>query len=101
MRRAAFSVVANIVEGIAREHAGDKLRFLNIAVSSLRELGYALHSATRLGYIDQAMFADFEKKLSYIAAPLHVFIRRERSKRPVITTGSVAVALFALAQSVM
>jgi four helix bundle protein len=101
MRRAAFSVVANIVEGIAREHAGDKLRFLNIAVSSLRELGYGFHTATRLGYIDQAMFAAFEKKLSYIAAPLHGLIRRERTRRPVITTGSVAVALLALARIVV
>jgi four helix bundle protein len=97
LRRAAFSVPASIVEGIAREHAGDKLKFFNIAVSSLRELGYGLHSATRLGYLDSATFAAFEKKLSYIAAPLHGLIRRERSKKPVTSAGSVAVAFLALA----
>jgi four helix bundle protein len=97
MRRAAFAVPANIVEGIAREHAGDKLKFFNVAVSSLRELGYGLHTATRLGYIDNAMFAEFEKKLSYIAAPLHGLIRRERAKRPPITSGPVAVAILAAA----
>jgi four helix bundle protein len=82
VRRAAFSVAANIVEGIARDHAGDKLKFLNISVASLRELGYGLHAASRLGYIDSAAFAEYEKKLSYIAAPLHGLIRRERAKRP-------------------
>ena len=85
MRRAAFSVPANIVEGIAREHAGDKLKFFNISVASLRELGYGLHTATRLGYIDRATFETYEKKLSYIAAPLHGLIRRERGKKVVTT----------------
>jgi four helix bundle protein len=81
LRRAAFSVPANIVEGIAREHAGDKLKFFNISAASLRELGYGLHTATRLGYIDAATFAAFEKKLSFIAAPLYGLIRRERGKK--------------------
>jgi four helix bundle protein len=81
MRRAAFAIAANIVEGIARDHAGDKLKFFNVSVSSVRELGYALHTANRLGYIDGATFEQFEKKLSYIAAPLHDLVRGERGKR--------------------
>jgi four helix bundle protein len=81
MRRAAFSVPSNIAEGIAREHPGDKLKFFNISVSSLRELGYGLHACMRLGYIDYATLATFEKKLSYIASPLHGLIRRERAKK--------------------
>lgn len=81
MRRAAFSIPANIVEGIARDHAGDKLKFFNISVAALRELGYGLHTATRLGYIDSATFASYEKKLSYIATPLYSLIRRERGKQ--------------------
>lgn len=85
-RRAAFLVAANVVEGIAREHAGEKLKFFNISASSLRELGYALHIATRLGYIERTTFEAFEKKLSYIAAPLHALIRRERLK-----AGAIAV----------
>ena len=40
MRRAAVSVVANIVEGAARESGPDFLRFLNMSFGSLRELGY-------------------------------------------------------------
>jgi four helix bundle protein len=81
VRRAAFAIAANIVEGIAREHAGEKLKFFDLSVASLRELGYGLHTATRLGYLDTATFEIFEKKLSYIATPLNGLIRRERMKR--------------------
>jgi four helix bundle protein len=99
-RRAAFSVPANIVEGIAREHAGEKLRFLNISLASLRELGYALHAAMRLGYIDAATLATFEQKMSYIAAPLYGLIRRERAKKLAINGGSVVIAFLAMSQLV-
>ena len=81
MRRAAFSIPANIVEGIAREHAAEKVRFLNISLGSLRELGYGLRAATRLGYIDAATLATYEQKVSFIAAPLLGLIRRERAKK--------------------
>jgi four helix bundle protein len=96
VRRAAFSVSANIVEGIAREHAGDKLKFFTLSVASLRELGYALHAATRLGYLDDEMFAQYEKKLSYIATPLNGLIRRERAKKlPIDVTATVSAILAA------
>lgn len=98
MRRAAFSIPANIVEGLARDHAGDKLRFLNIAVSSLRELGYGLHTAARLGYIDAATFAQYEKKLSYISVPLYGLIRRERGRNSLISSVLAMFALFAVRQ---
>jgi four helix bundle protein len=96
IRRAAFSVSANIVEGIARDHSGDKIKFLNISVSSLRELGYGLHAAARLGYIDATTFAEFEKKLSYIAAPLYGLIRRERSKKSAISSVLATFAIIAV-----
>jgi four helix bundle protein len=43
IRRAAYSVVANIVEGVAREHVGERSQFLNVAWGSLAEVGYCLH----------------------------------------------------------
>jgi four helix bundle protein len=52
LRRCAVSVVANIVEGSARETEKEYLRFLGIAFGSFRELGYLLSLARRLEYLD-------------------------------------------------
>lgn len=53
MRRAAVSVVANIVEGAARESGPDFLRFLNMSFGSLRELGYYIDLSSRLELLSQ------------------------------------------------
>ncbi len=53
LRRAAYSVPANLVEGSAHRHLRDGLNFFNIASFSLAEVGYGLHAARRLGYIDE------------------------------------------------
>jgi len=49
LRRAAYSVPANIVEGFARRYRRTRLHFLNISGSSLAEVGYCVHAAKRLG----------------------------------------------------
>jgi four helix bundle protein len=41
VRRAAYSVVANIVEGFARPQGRSRLHFLHIAQASLAEVGTA------------------------------------------------------------
>ena len=51
LRRAAFSVAVNIVEGFAGPQGRARLNFLNISQSSLAEVGYCIHVARRLGYL--------------------------------------------------
>ena len=51
MRRAALSVPGNIVEGSARKHQKEFLRFLYVALSSLTELAYYIDLARELGYL--------------------------------------------------
>ena len=75
LRRAAYSVAANIAEGFARRHERDRLHFLNIAESSLAEVGYCLHAARRLQYITGEIYDQLEIKVRQVAAPLHGLVR--------------------------
>jgi four helix bundle protein len=79
LRRAAYSVPANIVEGTQREHPRESLHFCSIASASLAEVGYGLHAAKRLGYLLPVEYDDFEIKLRMIAAPLRGLMARYRS----------------------
>jgi four helix bundle protein len=79
LRRAAFSVPANIVEGTARHHPRETLQFLRTSWASLVETGYCLHVARRLGYITDALFDELDLDLRKTAAPLLGMIRKRRS----------------------
>ena len=79
LRRAAFSVPANIVEGFARRHKRVRLNFLNIAEASLAEVWYCLHVARRLGYISDEQFKQLETDLNRVGAPLEGLIRSTRN----------------------
>jgi len=50
-RRAAFSAAVNIVEGSARRSTKEFRRFLDIALSSLTEVGYALRFCREVGLL--------------------------------------------------
>ena len=58
VRRAAVSVASNIVEGSGRRHLPDYLQFVNRAYTSLREVGYDLHLAHRLGYVNDGSYTE-------------------------------------------
>ena len=75
IRRAAHSVAANIVEGFARRSLKERAHFLNIAEASLAEVGYCLHVARRLGYVDDATYSAVDVHVRQVAAPLVGLIR--------------------------
>jgi four helix bundle protein len=84
LRKAAYSVPANIVEGFARRHRRARLHFLNIAEGSLAEVGYCLHVAHRLGYISEKEVVQLETELNGVGAPLLGLIRSTRTVNAVI-----------------
>jgi len=53
LRRAAFSVGANIAEGVAKRGNGEFRRFLDIAIGSLSEMSYALRLAKDLAILQE------------------------------------------------
>jgi four helix bundle protein len=75
LRKASYSVPANIAEGYGRRHLRDRLHFLNIAEASLAEAVYCVHAAWRLGYVTPPVLADLEKDLNGVGAPLAGLIR--------------------------
>lgn len=81
LRRAANSVPANIVEGYADSSPRWRVRYLRIAAGSLAEVGYAIHLAKRLRYVDAETFAVFDDRVRMVAAPLHGLIAHERIRR--------------------
>ena len=80
LRRAAYSVPANIVEGFTRRSRRERLHFLNIAEASLAEVGYCLHVAKRLGYLGLQEYATYQTEVQKAAAPLVGLIRAVRSE---------------------
>jgi four helix bundle protein len=101
IRRAAWSVPANIVEGIARGLALDSIRFFKIARGSLSELGYGLHASRRLGYITEEEFAIYQQRLSAIGGPLQGLINKRRLKVGIKSAGAVVIAFLALGATVL
>lgn len=75
LRRAAYSVAANIVEGVNRRSSRETQHFLHIAAASLAEVHYCLHAAHRLGYVSAVEHAQFEQRLRQVGAPLAGLIR--------------------------
>ena len=81
LRRAAFSVPANIVEGYAFPRSPTRLRHLRIAIASLAEVGYALHFARRVGYLRPEAWQAIDLEVRKAAAPL-LGLAREQASRP-------------------
>ncbi len=69
MRRSAYGIPMNIVEGNVKRSAKDKLNFLQHAEGSLDELDYQLSLSRRLGYITKIQentLREKTRKLGYL-----------------------------------
>lgn len=75
LRRASYSVPANIVEGSSRESKKDYLHFLYIARGSLSETQYFIHLARRLGYLEKEESQTLHEQTKMTFACLHGLIR--------------------------
>src|SRR5690606_6985801 len=58
LNRAVVSIGANIAEGNARRTAKDRIKFINIAKSSLSEVIFLLDAAKDLDYLPEDRFED-------------------------------------------
>ena len=75
MRRAAYSIAANIAEGSGRRTTKDFVRFLDMAMGSANEAGYFCHLAQRLGYLDEATYALLKGRVTRACKCLSSYIR--------------------------
>ena len=89
LRRAAFSVAANIVEGFAYFPGRRRLNFLKVSHASLAEVGYCIHVALRLGYISEAVANELERDVTQVGAPLAGLIRSARLKIAAVAGATV------------
>jgi four helix bundle protein len=75
LRRAAYSVPANIVEGSSRASKKDYLHFLYIARGSLNETRYFLHLSRRLGYLSDSVHSQLGAQAEETARTLTGLIK--------------------------
>lgn len=86
LRRAAVSVVANIVEGCARPATKDYLRFVVIAIGSASEARYLVSLAARLSFLDENESRRIADGYTNVIRPLQSLVatleEREAQRRP-------------------
>ena len=75
MRRAGISAPANIVEGCGRRTQREYLRFLDISLGSLRELGYFLDLSLRLGFTTESAISELRRTHDEASRVLAALIR--------------------------
>jgi four helix bundle protein len=80
MRRAAVSIMANIVEGYSRESTKEYMRFLTISIGSATELKVFLEISLDLGYLDSGTHKKAEGLLTEVMKLLYSYRKTLRGK---------------------
>ena len=75
LRRAAYSVPSNIAEGSGRGTKKEYLRFLHIALASLKETEYFLLLSRDLGYVAEEDHDRLAEGINRTFATLHGLIK--------------------------
>ena len=75
VRRAAYSVPANISEGAGRRTIKDFVRFLDMAMGSINETVYFCHLAHRLGYFERGRYESLRMQGESVSKCLAAYIR--------------------------
>jgi len=78
LRRAAFSVAANIAEGCAKRGRKEFARYLDIAVGSVTEVEVGLRLARDRGYLDQDRWQKLETGRNHAGAVTWRLLRAMR-----------------------
>ncbi|MFT3935260.1 MAG: four helix bundle protein [Chitinophagaceae bacterium] len=79
LRRAAYSIPANIAEGCGKNSKSDFANFLNIALGSANESEYFLILSNDLLYLPQSLFEVLFNSINEIKAMLIGLIAKVRS----------------------
>jgi len=101
LRRASYSVPANIVEGSSRESKKDYLHFLYIARGSLSEAQYFIHLAGRLGYLSSEEVASLHGQTKVAFGCLHGLmqaVEKEAGKSAKIVAAVTSLLVLGLAR---
>ena len=85
LRRAAVSVVLNIVEGYRRNSTKEFLRFLNFSGASLTEVEACLEISLDLSYLESQEYQRLEEKRSELEVILFYFDKSLKSRVKTVT----------------
>lgn len=78
MRRAAYSLLANIAEGNSKIHTKDRKNFFNISFGSLTELDCFSEIAYELKYISKQDYLNIVEFINKVAYLLVNFIKSQK-----------------------
>ncbi len=101
LRRASYSVPANIAEGSSRATQRDYLHFLYIARGSLTETQYFTHLAQRLGYLSATDAGPLSDQTKQVFACLHgliLAVEKESGKFAKVAAGLTSLVALSLAR---
>ena len=81
LRRAVYSISANIAEGYGRYNYQETIHFCYIARGSMAETKSFLVLANRLGYIDDEQKLIYHSRLTELGKMLHGYITHLRKQK--------------------